>query len=77
MPIIEMHLMEGRSAEQKEKMAQAVTNALENECDVNPNSIRILMTEHKNEEFYVAGKRIPLSSEQLAVLSKTANGDRS
>lgn len=54
MPIIEMHLVEGRTSEQKRDMARAVTNAL-NDLGVKRESIRIFITEHKNEEFYAGG----------------------
>jgi 4-oxalocrotonate tautomerase len=58
MPIIEMHLMEGRGEDQKQKVATAVTAAVVEGLGVKPQSVRILITEHKNEEFYVAGSRI-------------------
>lgn len=60
MPILEMHLMEGRTLEQKEAAARAVTDALVGSLGVKPQSVRILITEHKNDEFYVAGQRIKL-----------------
>ncbi len=56
MPIIEMHLMEGRSDQMKAKMAEAVSEAIAETLDVNKNTVRILITEHKNAEFYVGGK---------------------
>lgn len=55
MPIIEMHLLEGRTADQKSRAAKAVTNALTDALGVDPQSVRILITEHRTEEFYVAG----------------------
>lgn len=56
MPIIEMHLLEGRSSEVKARMASAVTEAAAESLGVSPNTVRILITEHKKDEFYVAGK---------------------
>lgn len=56
MPIIEMHLMEGRTAEQKSAAAIAMTEALSCSLGVSPETVRILITEHKDDGFYVAGK---------------------
>ncbi|MFZ1386569.1 MAG: tautomerase family protein [Thiolinea sp.] len=56
MPIIEMHLMEGRTAEQKSAAALAMTEALSRSLGVSPETVRILITEHKDDGFYVAGK---------------------
>ncbi|MCB1757731.1 MAG: tautomerase family protein [Gammaproteobacteria bacterium] len=61
MPILEMHLMEGRTEEQKQHAATAITEALVGSLGVKPQSVRILITEHKNDQFYVAGERIPVS----------------
>lgn len=55
MPIIEMHLLEGRTAEQKSRAAKAITAALTDALGVDPQSVRILITEHRTDEFYVAG----------------------
>lgn len=56
MPIIEVHLMEGRSAEQKSSAAVAITAAVSQALGVSPDTVRILITEHRGDEFYVAGK---------------------
>ncbi|MEZ5534875.1 MAG: 2-hydroxymuconate tautomerase family protein [Thiolinea sp.] len=56
MPIIEMHLMEGRTAEQKSRAAQAITAAVSEALGASPETVRILITEHRDDEFYVAGK---------------------
>lgn len=55
MPIIEMHLMEGRTVEQKRAVAQAVTEAVTRSLGVRQDSVRILITEHGDEEFFVGG----------------------
>lgn len=55
MPIIEMHLLEGRTPEQKSRAAKAVTNAVTDALGVDPQTVRILITEHRTDEFYVAG----------------------
>jgi 4-oxalocrotonate tautomerase len=56
MPIIEMHLLEGRTVEQKRKAAAAITAAAVASLGVRPEQVRILITEHGLENFSVAGK---------------------
>ncbi|MGB0747661.1 MAG: tautomerase family protein [Magnetospiraceae bacterium] len=58
MPIIEMHLMEGRTVEQKRKMAEAVTQAVVESLGVSPQTVRILITQHDAEGFFVAGQNM-------------------
>jgi 4-oxalocrotonate tautomerase len=55
MPIIEMHLMAGRTVEQKRRVAHAVSQAAAQALDVDINTVRILITEHGVDEFSVAG----------------------
>ncbi len=70
MPIIEMHLMEGRSVEQKRAVAEAIAEAVTRTLGVKPDQVRLLITEHKLEEFSVggvtAGKRLELAAEREA-----------
>ena len=66
MPIIEMHMLEGRSVAQKQRVAAAVTQAVAESLDCSPETVRILITEHRQEEFYVAG----LSKPQRAALQE-------
>lgn len=58
MPILEMHLLEGRSVEKKRKAVAAVTAALVESLDVSPETVRILITEHPVEHFSVGGKTV-------------------
>lgn len=58
MPIIEMHLLEGRSVEKKRKAVAAVTAALVESLEVRPEQVRILITEHPPEHFAVGGQTI-------------------
>lgn len=76
MPIIEMHLMEGRTSKQKEKMAESVTEAIVSSLGVTAQSVRILITEHKDEEFYVGGKTIS-QRQKLQSASTTQSGETS
>lgn len=66
MPIIEMHLMEGRTPQQKKKAAVAMTKALAESLEVNEESVRILITEHDKAGFFVAG----MSMDERAALLK-------
>ncbi|MCY1496637.1 4-oxalocrotonate tautomerase family enzyme [compost metagenome] len=68
MPIIEMHMVAGRTNEQKSRVAAAVTEAVCASLDCQPETVRILITEHGKEEFYVGGmtmaQRIARNKEQ-------------
>ena len=56
MPIIEMHLLEGRTVDQKRRAVAAITAAVTESLGVKPDQVRILITEHGLENFSVAGK---------------------
>jgi 4-oxalocrotonate tautomerase len=56
MPIIEMHLLEGRSVEKKRKAVAAITAALVETLEVRSDQVRILITEHALENFSVGGQ---------------------
>ena len=56
MPIIEMHMMVGRTTEQKSRVAAAVTEAVATSLACSPDTVRILITEHASDGFYVAGQ---------------------
>mgnify|MGYP003420878249 CR=1 FL=1 len=56
MPIIEMHLMEGRTTEQKCRVAAAVTEAVASTLACSAETVRILITEHGPDGFFVAGQ---------------------
>ncbi|MGZ9710005.1 tautomerase family protein [Glaciimonas sp. GNP009] len=56
MPIIEIHLMEGRTVSQKRALIAGVTNAVIAALDVGPEQVRILIDELLPEHFAVSGK---------------------
>ena len=58
MPIIEMHLLEGRTVEQKRRAVAAITRAVIESLEVKPDQVRILITEHGQENFSVAGRTV-------------------
>ena len=66
MPIIEMHLMVGRSVEQKRAVAEAVAEAVTRTLGVGPEQVRLLITEHGSEEFSVGGVTAGRKQEQAA-----------
>lgn len=55
MPILEMHILEGRSVEKKRKAVAAITAAIVESLEVRPEQVRILITEHPVEHFAVGG----------------------
>lgn len=57
MPIIHMHMIEGRTSEQKAAAAKAVTDAVVKSLGVPPKSVRVLFIDMKTDGFYVAGER--------------------
>ena len=65
MPIIEMHLLEGRSLEMKRKAITAITNAVIESLDVRREQVRILITEHGAENFAVGGITVGARSEPI------------
>jgi len=69
MPIIEMHLLEGRSVEKKRKAVAAITAALVESLEVPAETVRILITEHPAENFSVAGVTIGQRNEAAGKLN--------
>jgi 4-oxalocrotonate tautomerase len=55
MPIIEMHLLAGRSTEKKRNAVAAITVALVDTLGVGPEQVRVMITEHSEENFAVGG----------------------
>jgi 4-oxalocrotonate tautomerase len=66
MPIIEMHLIVGRTVEKKRKAVAAVTAALVESLEVRPDQVRILITEHPEEHFAVGGVTVGQRNETAA-----------
>lgn len=66
MPILEMHLLEGRSVEMKRNAVKAITDALVDSLNVRPEQVRILITEHPSENFAVAGQTVGHKNEATA-----------
>jgi 4-oxalocrotonate tautomerase len=55
MPLIEIHLLEGRSAEQKKKLLASVTQAVAESIGAPLQSVRVWIHEFSDEDYMVAG----------------------
>jgi 4-oxalocrotonate tautomerase len=55
MPIIHVHLFEGKTIDQKRKLAVAMTEAVVKSLDTKPESVRILMHDIPRHNLAVAG----------------------
>lgn len=55
MPIVQVHLLEGRTVEQKRKLIAAVTQALVDSIGAKPESVRVLLDEMPKEHFGIGG----------------------
>jgi 4-oxalocrotonate tautomerase len=55
MPIIQVHIMEGRTVDQKRRMVAEVTQAVVRSFDVGPEAVRILIHELIPENYSLAG----------------------
>ncbi|WNK19223.1 2-hydroxymuconate tautomerase family protein [Halomonas piscis] len=58
MPIVNIQLIEGRTAEQKEALIQNVTDACVDAIDCTPESVRILLSDVEVQDFGVAGESV-------------------
>ncbi len=58
MPIVQIHILEGRTVEQKRKMVDTVTKAICESLTVPPEKVRIIISNMENEDFAVAGKLV-------------------
>ena len=56
MPLIEIHLLEGRTAEQKRALLESVTRAVQDSIDAPLPSIRAWIQEFAPSEYMVAGE---------------------
>ncbi len=56
MPIVQIHLKEGRTADQKRRAAKEITDCICNCFDVKAPSVRIVFSDMKKEDFAIGGK---------------------
>jgi 4-oxalocrotonate tautomerase len=55
MPIIQVHLFEGRSLDQKRKLVQNMTNAVVQSLDCKPEDVRITLEEMARHNHAIGG----------------------
>jgi 4-oxalocrotonate tautomerase len=55
MPIIHVHMFEGRTLDQKRKLAAAMTDAVVKSLDAKPETVRILLHDMSKNDMSVAG----------------------
>lgn len=55
MPLIEVHLLEGRTDEQKKALLEAITNAVHESIGAPLPTIRVWIQEMSKKEYMVAG----------------------
>jgi 4-oxalocrotonate tautomerase len=56
MPLVEIHLLEGRTDEQKEKLLSAVTRAVQESIGVPLSSVRVWLQEFSPKEYMAGGE---------------------
>lgn len=56
MPLIEVHMLEGRTDEQKRALLEAITQAVHEALGSPLSTIRVWIQEMSNKEYMVAGK---------------------
>jgi 4-oxalocrotonate tautomerase len=56
MPICQIHLLEGRTVEQKRSLIAGITQAVVDSLGAKPESVRVILTEMPKEHFGVGGK---------------------
>ena len=55
MPIIQVHMIEGRTVDQKRALVANMTDAVSKSLDVKPEDVRIILQEMAKQDYAVAG----------------------
>ena len=56
MPVVVVKLLEGRTQEQKNELAKAITDAVATICRTAPEATQVVFEDTKRSDWYVAGK---------------------
>lgn len=56
MPIVQIHIIEGRTDEQKERLIEKMTQAIVEALEAPEQSVRVIITEMPKQHFGIAGK---------------------
>lgn len=62
MPIIQVNILAGRSEQTKLELASKITQAVCEALQAKPESVRVLLQEYAEGEWFVAGKPLPVKS---------------
>lgn len=55
MPIIQVHMIEGRTVDQKRALVAGVTDAVVKSLNVKPDDVRIILQEMARQDYAIAG----------------------
>ena len=55
MPIIQVHMIEGRTVDQKRALVTSMTDAVAKSLNVKPDDVRIILQEMAKQDYAVAG----------------------
>jgi 4-oxalocrotonate tautomerase len=55
MPIIQVHLFEGRTVDQKRKLVASMTDAVVKSLDIKPEDVRIILEDMARHDYAIAG----------------------
>ena len=55
MPVVQVHLIQGRSVEQKRTLVKKITEAVCESVNVPPESVHVILTDMKREDYADAG----------------------
>jgi 4-oxalocrotonate tautomerase len=55
MPIIQVHLIEGRTVDQKRKLVAAMTDAVVKSLDVKPEDVKIILEDMARHDYAIGG----------------------
>lgn len=58
MPILQVHMLKGRTAAQKRKLAQALTQAVVAALGSAPEAVRVIMSDMAYEDYAIGGKLV-------------------
>lgn len=56
MPVAQLHIMEGRTDEQKERLIEEVSAAIARSLDAPVESVRVIITEMPKQHFGIGGQ---------------------
>jgi 4-oxalocrotonate tautomerase len=55
MPVVFVHMFEGRTVDQKRKLTRAITDAMIEHCDAKPDGLHVAIQEYTKENWARAG----------------------